>query len=77
MTEDANLLEMTEWPGLGLCARCLSSGNVHRAWALVDGYGLCIRHAIESAHPEDQMRESDAIQSIYSTLLAAGVHNVY
>lgn len=59
------------------CDVCRRSGREHVAWFMLDAAPLCIRHAAEAVHPDDDMRAHDMAHSLYLQLQAQGVPNRY
>ncbi len=59
------------------CAPCRRSGREHVAWFVLDAAPLCIRHAAEAVHADDDMRAHDMAHSLYLQLQAQGEPDRY
>jgi hypothetical protein len=65
-------------PGAGLrCGPCRQSGREHVARFVLDAEPLCIRHAADAVHPDDDMRAHDLAHGLYLRLHAGGEPDRY
>jgi hypothetical protein len=58
-----------------LCEWCDSSS--HRAWLVIDGVHLCVRHGADAWFPDDDMGAHDMAHGLYLQLHAEGVRDTY
>jgi hypothetical protein len=63
--------------GVRACDVCRRSGREHLARFMLDAAPLCIRHAADAVHPDDDMRAHDLAHGLYLQLQAQGEPDRY